>query len=189
MILQVHGMNYLTSNRNSNCNGSPLRPVQPDSSFYIRASALAQLLVAAGVLLFMLCGTTHAARLQSTAWTDTTVAAAASSYATLAFPAGSQAEENLHLRVTLSDADISAYTRSPANLEKPEAVPINGSEFSSLGILTSHPSFVLAPQHSGKSANGNQPGVASMPLVVLAWLFGIGVIGIGTVGRRRRKQP
>ncbi|MDT8387033.1 MAG: hypothetical protein RQ736_05930 [Thiogranum sp.] len=82
-----------------------------------------------------------------------------------------------------------ATTAVTASSAAPPAV-VSKNEFSSLIVAGYRPASTASGiDADADPADSSRPAAntAAVTLKTLAWLFGIGIIGMGTVGRRRRK--
>lgn len=153
----------------------------------VRLTPLMTLLLAGGLAMLLASVPAAAARLPASAPTPITLSAYQSIPVT-------QTSTGTAMREHPASPETETGTSSADQGEKtggdPAAAPVT-SEFSSLDTAVFVPSS--APVRASHASDTDQSdtadnGAASMPLVALAWLFGIGIIGMGTVGRRR-KQP
>ena len=101
-------------------------------------------------------------------------------------------DASLRLEDGFLEADISDFATSATRGKDGSTGKPRVTEFSSVGVSSMTP-FGL-PLHVMNGKEDAPPGgvgstAAGMPIMVLVWLFGVGLIGIGTVGRRKQTKP
>ncbi|MCO6412360.1 MAG: hypothetical protein J5I92_06410 [Thiogranum sp.] len=103
----------------------------------------------------------------------------------------SEDDAKLHADTDFLEADIADFAprHGPPHSGKDKTTRF--AETGSFGTANTAPSG--APFHATEerenSPRGGGTATAGMPVMAIVWLFGIGLIGIGTVGRRKQSKP
>lgn len=162
----------------------------PVVAFFPQLTANLRTLIAGGLLLASLTAPlqSHAVPLNASALAGTdTVSFMTARNSVSMLPAG---DAKLRVDSDFLEADIADFAaqRGQHDAGKQKAARLTELGSFSVGNMTPSDAPLATVDDRDSTTFGGSTAAAGMPVMVIVWLFGIGLIGIGTVGRRKQSK-